>query len=230
MDFRFISERIKEITTLPTASCIAVMGAEMNVFAKRMLGEFYYIYVVESDEINRSRSRAEFDHLTSFCLVNGNAENTYLPDQSVDLILISGIAQRMDGSSVHHEFQRILRPPGWLAIVTICANSEKIPYSLLKKLPIVERNQLIIERNKLGSSLPSYLARNFTRLDFYDKVPVSIYNSLAMRELPNKLFTTASGMGRNVGTKANVMIANSKHHISETIDVIATLYLGRFSF
>ena len=71
----------------------------------------------EPDPEMRRVAEIEYGRDARFASVAGTAENTILPDRSVDLIVVGNAIHRFDAPRAKREFDRIIKPGGWLAIV-----------------------------------------------------------------------------------------------------------------
>lgn len=108
---------IQQTTSLPNESVIADIGSGTGIFSKLLLGHAYQVYGVEPNEGMRTEAEknlAEYPHFTS---VNSKAEQTTLPDKSIDLITVAQAFHWMEPVETKKEFRRILKPNGHMALL-----------------------------------------------------------------------------------------------------------------
>lgn len=68
---------------------------------------------ISGQSIENARSDCRKANVTgNICFVQADAENTRLPDGSIDIIICSGVLHHLDLSYAYPEFRRILRPGG----------------------------------------------------------------------------------------------------------------------
>lgn len=65
----------------------------------------------------RQAGESQLASFNNFTSINGTAESTTLPDQSVDLVIAGQAFHWFDPLRARAEFARILRPPGWVSLI-----------------------------------------------------------------------------------------------------------------
>ena len=83
---------------------------------------------ISSQSIKNARIAADKNNLKNIRFVQADAENTMLPNESVDVIICSGMLHHLDLSYAFYELRRILKPGGILLAV------EALDYNPLIKL------------------------------------------------------------------------------------------------
>lgn len=102
---------------LEETAVIADIGSGTGILARLFLQNGNPVFGVEPNEAMREAgeaSLAEFPHFTS---INGTAEATTLPDDSVDFVTAGQAAHWFDRETSLPELRRILRPGGTIAFV-----------------------------------------------------------------------------------------------------------------
>ncbi len=114
---REIIPLLREKCGLTAESIVADIGAGTGMLAEVFLENGNRVFAVEPNAEMRAACEeltAQYPRLTC---VDGTAENTRLPDSSIDLIAVGRAFHWFDHAKCRPEFQRILRPNGWVALV-----------------------------------------------------------------------------------------------------------------
>lgn len=102
---------------LTSHDVIADVASGTGIWTRTLLEHGNRLYAVEPNIDMRQASErllSEFANLTS---VNGSAEATTLPDESVEFVTAAQAAHWFDRVRARREFVRILRPNGWLVLL-----------------------------------------------------------------------------------------------------------------
>jgi ubiquinone/menaquinone biosynthesis C-methylase UbiE len=102
---------------LTSDAIVADVGSGTGMFAELLLRNGNTVYGVEPNQAMRAAGERLLHHYPRFHSVNGTAEATTLPDTSVDFITAGQAFHWFDRDKARHEFARILRPGGWVALV-----------------------------------------------------------------------------------------------------------------
>ncbi len=108
---------LKQQCSLNSNSTIADIGAGTGIFSELILEAGFRVTGIEPNrEMRQAADNAlgKHNHYTSG---DGTAENTGLPDKSVDLITAAQAFHWFDQANSQKEFLRILKPGGWLALI-----------------------------------------------------------------------------------------------------------------
>lgn len=99
---------LKDKCGLSTASVIADIGAGTGIFTKLLLDEGYKVYAVEPNQPMRDAAVEQLSVYKNFIPVDGAAEDTTLPDKSIDLIVCAQAFHWFSNNNTKMEFKRIL--------------------------------------------------------------------------------------------------------------------------
>ena len=102
---------------LTQSSIIADIGSGTGILTRPLLDNGYAVFGVEPNREMREAGEdllRGYDHFTS---IDGSAESTTLPDQSVDLITAGQAFHWFDRIKTKSEFRRIIRQGGWIALI-----------------------------------------------------------------------------------------------------------------
>ena len=99
------------------SSVVADVGSGTGKFAKQLLDRGCFVFGVEPNADMRSVAETELNGYQNFKSVCGTAENTTLPDGSVDFVTVAQAFHWFDGARFKDECLRILKPDGLACLV-----------------------------------------------------------------------------------------------------------------
>jgi SAM-dependent methyltransferase len=102
---------------LTAQSVVADIACGTGIFTRMLLETGARVFGVEPNAEMRRAGQEFLTGYSRFTSVNGTAEVTTLPDQSVDLITAAQAAHWFDPGKARGEFVRILKPSGWLVLL-----------------------------------------------------------------------------------------------------------------
>lgn len=102
---------------LDETAVIADLGSGTGLLSKLFLDNGYTVYGVEPNADMRAAGESFLTAYSNFYSIDGPAEATTLPDNSVDLITAGQAFHWFDREACKPEFQRILRPGGYVVLV-----------------------------------------------------------------------------------------------------------------
>jgi len=121
---------------------VADIGAGTGQLARLFAPHCKTVYAVEPDATMRAVAVTTLAAWPNITLVAASAEQTALPDESVDLIVIGNAWQRFRPEA-GGELRRILRPGGWAAVVSYAftdrAFTEMLFGRLAKMAPLTQK-------------------------------------------------------------------------------------------
>jgi len=109
-----------ELAALSVATAdtqIADVGAGTGLFTQSLLDRGWNVVAVEPNDAMRAAADAALSKYPHYRSVSGDAENTTLKDQSIDLVTAAQAFHWFDVNRTRREFLRILKPRGQVALV-----------------------------------------------------------------------------------------------------------------
>jgi SAM-dependent methyltransferase len=107
---------------------IADVGSGTGLSAELFLRHGNTVYGVEPNAPMRQAAEQQLAGYPNFHSVNGTAESTTLPDQSVDAVLAAQAFHWFDPAVFRAEAQRILKPGGWAVLMWNTRRLEGTPF------------------------------------------------------------------------------------------------------
>jgi len=101
---------------IPT-SVIADIGSGTGILSELFLQNGNPVYAIEPNREMREAGKQLLQGHPNFHSIDGRAEATTLSDQSVDFVTAGQAYHWFDQSQARTEFQRILKPDGWVVLV-----------------------------------------------------------------------------------------------------------------
>ena len=143
-------QAIFNTTGITAASTVADIGAGTGIMTREFVGKVGKIFAIEPNPEMRSLAAKNLGGFPSCQIVDGQAEATTLPNQSIDLIIAAQAVHWFDPPAARKEFRRIIRTEGWLAL---CRNFGDDP-ELGKVLSEIYPPQTDTENQMIGNSQP----------------------------------------------------------------------------
>lgn len=100
----------------PSAT-VADVGSGTGILTRMLLGAGGRVFGVEPNREMREAGERLLAGQPNFTSVDGTAEATTLPEDSLDIITAGQAFHWFDRPKARREFQRILRPGGWVVLV-----------------------------------------------------------------------------------------------------------------
>ncbi len=113
---------------LAETAVIADIGSGTGILARLFLQNGNHVLGVEPNKAMREAGEAFLAGFANFTSVNGTAEATTLPDDSVDFVTAGQAAHWFDREKSLPELRRILRPGGFVALVWNTMDFEASPF------------------------------------------------------------------------------------------------------
>jgi len=102
---------------LTDQTVIADLGAGTGILTKHFVGKAKLVYALEPGEAMRAQLEKTLAGHPLCQISDRRAEQTGLPDHSIDLITVGQAIHHFEPQLARMEFQRILKPGGWLALL-----------------------------------------------------------------------------------------------------------------
>lgn len=96
---------------------VADVGAGTGIFSRLLHGAGAQVFAVEPNAPMREAAEAELEGRPGYESLDGTAEATGLPDQSVAIVTCAQAFHWFANAASVAEFRRILRPDGWVLLV-----------------------------------------------------------------------------------------------------------------
>lgn len=108
---------LQESIGLSAATNVADVGSGTGILSDLFLQNGNIVYAVEPNDAMRALAEATYAGEERFHSVAATAEETTLPDDSVDLIVAGQAFHWFKLREARREFARILKPEGWVALI-----------------------------------------------------------------------------------------------------------------
>ena len=107
---------------------VADLGSGTGILSRLFLDNGCRVYGVEPNLEMRRAGEALLATYRLFASVDGTAEDTGLPDASIDLVAAGQAYHWFDAKAARREFTRILRPPGWVVLIWNDRRKQSTPF------------------------------------------------------------------------------------------------------
>jgi ubiquinone/menaquinone biosynthesis C-methylase UbiE len=114
---QYPQEAIERIFSETSARTIADVGSGTGKLTRLLLAKGAKTYAVEPNKSMRGEAEKELSGEPGFVSIDGSAEDTSLPDGSVDLVTAAQAFHWFDKEKCKAEFKRILKPGGQCALI-----------------------------------------------------------------------------------------------------------------
>jgi SAM-dependent methyltransferase len=108
---------LQHVRTLRADSVVADIGSGTGLLTELFLTAGNQVFGVEPNREMRAAGEDFLSDFPNFKSINGAAEATTLPDESIDLITAGQAFHWFDRERTKAEFRRILRPAGHVALI-----------------------------------------------------------------------------------------------------------------
>ena len=115
-------------TGLTPHAVVADIGSGTGLLSKLFLDNGNPVFGVEPNREMRQVAELSLSGHPGFTSVEGRAEATTLPDRSIDLVAAGQAFHWFDPEQARLEFQRILKPGGWAALVWNDRQTDTTPF------------------------------------------------------------------------------------------------------
>lgn len=153
---------------------VADIGAGTGMLTRLLLDRGCRVAAVEpNDSMRRAADRA-LSGRDGFTSVAGRAEATTLPDDSADLVTAAQAFHWFEPKATRREFERILRPPGWAAVVWNTRETDATPFMRAYERLLVEcavdytSVDHRIARERIAAFLPDPVVRRLPHRDWLE--------------------------------------------------------------
>src|SRR5687767_8971079 len=98
-------------------SIVADVGSGTGILTELLLKNGNRVFGIEPNEAMRVFAEETLKDYQRFESVDGSAEATALPDDSVDIVVAAQAFHWFDREKTKQEFRRILKPNGWVVLI-----------------------------------------------------------------------------------------------------------------
>jgi SAM-dependent methyltransferase len=112
-----ILDLLRDKCGLTSTSYVADIGFGTGLFTRLLLENYSTVVGVEPNLEMRKAGETFLADFPRFHAIPGTAEVTTLPDHGVDLVTAAQAAHWFDHEKARREFQRILKPGGWVVLL-----------------------------------------------------------------------------------------------------------------
>lgn len=123
--------KIVEIAGINRDSVVADIGSGTGMLTAHLVSQVKQIYAIEPNLEMMAIAIKNLAQYPAFTSVNAFADSTTLPNHCLDLIVVGRAIHWFNLETTKAEFQRILKPNGWLAIC-------QVPYEDLDLLEAIK--------------------------------------------------------------------------------------------
>jgi ubiquinone/menaquinone biosynthesis C-methylase UbiE len=221
---------LKDECRLNKDSVVADVGSGTGKLAELFLKNSNRVFCVEPNAAMRTAAERLLRHYPGFTSTNGSAEKTALEGSSVDLITAGQSFHWFDGRKPREEFERILKPGGFVALIWNDRRLESTPF-------LREYEQLLLEYgtdyDKVRSenatqSIPEFFAPASFEFRSFDNVQQFDFESLKGRLL-SASYTPQPGNPNfepMIARLRDIFDANQRND-SVTVEYDTKVYYGR---
>ena len=110
-------QAIIDITNMSVNSVVADIGAGTGILTRHFVGKAKTIYAIEPNFELRQILTRDLGVFSSISVMDGCAETTKLPTNSVDVITVAQAIHWFDPKPTRQEMMRILNHDGWLVLL-----------------------------------------------------------------------------------------------------------------
>ncbi|HEV2968848.1 MAG TPA: class I SAM-dependent methyltransferase [Pirellulales bacterium] len=171
---------------------IADIGSGTGISTKPLLDLGYNVFAVEPNAEMRAAAERWLQDEPQFRSVAGTAEETTLPEHSVDAVLAAQAFHWFDAAKARGEFKRILKPGGWAVLLANHRLQTQTPFlaayeRLLEEFGTDYDQVKVKGRRAIGSATLS----SFFGAEKYQVRSFSNHQDLGFEELKGRLLSSS---------------------------------------
>jgi len=160
-----IIDLLKTECGLTPKSVVADLGSGTGLLSEMFLKEGNRVFGIEPNVEMRIAGEKALADYSNFVSIGSTAEQTTLPDHSIDFVIAGQAFHWFNREEARHEFLRILKPNGWVALVWNGFRGEKSPL-------IAGYQQILlrygtdyqeVRREVIGLNIESFFAPGFCK-------------------------------------------------------------------
>jgi SAM-dependent methyltransferase len=121
-------DALRQECGLEARHVVADIASGTGIWTRALLANGNAVYGVEPNGEMREAGERLLAELANFRSLAGTAERTTLQDHSMDFVTAAQAAHWFDRARARREFQRILKPGGWLVLLWNERRTESTPF------------------------------------------------------------------------------------------------------
>ncbi|MCB9445998.1 MAG: class I SAM-dependent methyltransferase [Ardenticatenaceae bacterium] len=180
-----VLDLLRDECGLTETAVIADIGSGTGILTQLFLQNGNPVYGVEPNDDMRAAAESQLSEYAHFTSVNGRAEATTLPDHCADFATAGQAFHWFEPQAAKDEFQRILKPDGWVALIWNTRD---------KKSPFMKEYERLLDQYAIG-----YQETKQTRS--HERIPPFLGGEPAIGEFPNEqIFDWKGLLGRSLSS------------------------------
>jgi ubiquinone/menaquinone biosynthesis C-methylase UbiE len=225
-----VIETLKAECQLTSAARVADIGSGTGMLAELFLQNGNHVFAVEPNREMREAGERLLQHNLNFHSIDGRAEATTLAEHSVDFVTAGQAFHWFDRTPTRAEFQRILKPEGWVMLVWNERDTTSTPFlrayeQLLQDYATdyAQVNHKNVDEKILESF---YGASGFKSKDFSNRQEFD-YDGIQGRLLSSS-YTPEAGHPQYAALLAELHKIFQAHHVNDRVafEYVTTMYYG----
>lgn len=227
---RAMIEDLITAEALSEGAVVADIGAGTGISTELFLAAGYDVFGVEPNPPMREAAEAALAHFPGYRSQAGSAEATGLSDSSVDLVVAAQAFHWFDPAPTRSEFRRILRPPGWVALIWNARRSTGTPFLEAYEKLLLEfgTDYAQVGHRGVGTErLAAFFGGSFTTRRYDNRQALDLAG-LRSRVLSSS-YIPAAGDPAHAAMLARLDEIFRSHAVGDRVELLydTELYLGR---
>jgi ubiquinone/menaquinone biosynthesis C-methylase UbiE len=227
-----VLDTLRKECGLKPEHAIADVASGTGIWTRRLLENGNRVFAIEPNADMRQAAERLLAGFSNFQSIDGTAEQTSLPDHSVDFVTAAQAAHWFDRKRARGEFIRILKPAGWLALLWNERCTDATPF-------LTDYEQLLLA---YGTDYKEVRHERTTAVirEFFDPAPFEERVSAMKQEfeyagLEGRLLSSSYAPGPQHPNHARMLdelrriFGEHQKNGSVAIDYTTRLYFGRLS-
>ena len=230
-----VIDLMRDTCGLIAGAAVADIGAGTGIFTKLLLEAGFDVTAVEPNEAMRRAAEEDLRHFPRFHSVAAAAEQTGLPGASFNAVTVAQAFHWFDHPAARREFQRLLRPDGWVFIIRNHREIDDSPFArdyedLLKTLGEPYETAAHRDQDTRGRILKEFFPAGSMRIAHFDNPHVMDWPGLRGRFLSSS-YIPAQGDPRHEDYLARLEQIFKKHAQNGQVTFAqkTEVYYGRLS-
>jgi SAM-dependent methyltransferase len=216
---------------LTTESVIADLGSGTGILTELFLKHGNRVFGVEPNADMRVAGEAILANYRNFISVEGTAESTTLPDDSVDLVTAAQAFHWFDRARAHAECARILKPGGWAVLLWNERQTDTTPFlrDYEELLLAFGTDYPVVRHENVYENIAEFFTQGF-KLKSFANQQVFDFEGLKGRLLSSS-YVPAIGQPRSAEMLDSLQLVFEVHQQDGrvVVEYDTRVYYGRFS-